>query len=233
MNAALVVCADTAHRRSLVAALRFGNLDVATARSNAQTTNLLRRRTIDVVLLAASQEDAVASVRELRSRTDRPLIVVSSPINELSTVALLDAGADDAVGETVGVEELMARVRALIRRCARDDDHEPIVTEDFTMYLADRRLVRADGGDVTLSPTEWRLIEVLVQRAGHLVTRQDALAAVWGPSHANKTHYLRVYMTGIRRKIEPEPANPRYFLTVPGLGLRFVSQPAATQQTAS
>ena len=99
----------------------------------------------------------------------------------MNTVALLDAGADDVVYDPVGVEELLARVRALMRRCTRgnDGDLAPIVTDDFTMYLADRRLVRAPGTEVILSPTEWRLIEVLVQRAGRLVTREDALAAVW------------------------------------------------------
>jgi len=233
VNAALVVCADTAERRPLVAALRYGDMDVVTARSNAQASSLLRRRAIDVVLFAASQPDAVAGTCDLRSRTDRLLIAVLAPADELRTVELLDAGADDVFCAAIGVEEMLARLRALVRRCAREQEHEPIVTDDFTMDLSDRRFIRADGTEITLSPTEWRLIEVLVQRAGRLVSRRDVLTAVWGPSLADKTQYLRVYMAGIRRKIEPEPACPRYFLTVPGLGLRFVAQPLAAEQSAS
>jgi two-component system KDP operon response regulator KdpE len=233
MSAALVVCADTAERRRYAAALRSRDMEVVPARSRAQATSLLRKRTVDVVLFAASQPDAIASVRDLRSRTDRPLIAVSAPVGELTTVALLDAGADDVVCEPVGVEELLARLRARLRRCARVEDREPVVTDDFTIYLADRRFIRADGSEMTLSPTEWRLIEVLVHHAGHLVSREDVLTAVWGPSRAHKTQYLRVYMTGIRRKVEPEPAHPRYFVTVPGLGLRFVSDPITVRQPAS
>ncbi|MGO9876564.1 MAG: winged helix-turn-helix domain-containing protein [Acidimicrobiia bacterium] len=235
MTTALVVCGDTTERRRLVAVMRSGDMDVVTARSNVPASSILHRRTIDVVLLAAAGSDPVSVVRDLRSRTGRPLIAVSAPVNELNTVALLDAGADDVVYEPVGAEELLARVRALMRRSIRgnEGDFAPIVTDDFTLYLADRRLVRASGTEVTFSPTEWRLIEVLVQRAGHLVMREDALAEVWGPSRADKTQYLRVYMTAIRRKIEPVPAHPRYFLTVPGLGLRFVPQPTTERHSAS
>jgi len=236
MTTALVVCRDATERRRLVAAMRYGDMEVVTARSNAQAAAILQRRTIDVVLLAAAGSDRVSAVRDVRSRTGRPLIAISAPVDELHTVALLDAGADDVVYEPVEVEVLLARVRALMRRCNRggeEGDLAPIVTDDFTLYVADRRLVRASGTEVTFSPTEWRLIEVLVQRAGHLVTREDALAEVWGPSRADKTQYLRVYMTAIRRKIEPVPAHPRYFLTVPGLGLRFVPQPATERHSAS
>jgi two-component system, OmpR family, KDP operon response regulator KdpE len=234
MTEALVVCPDAAERRTLVAILKYGRITASTARSTTHATNLLRRRAIDVVLLgAASHPEPVAFVRELRARTDRPMIAVSASLDELTAVAMLDAGADDIVRDPVGVEELLARVRASIRRCIRDEDQQPIVTDDFTMYLADRRLVLADGTEVLLSPTEWRLIEVLAARAGHLVSRHDVLTAVWGPQRAHKTQYLRVYMAGIRRKIEPEPASPRYFVTVPGLGLRFETQPATAEQPAS
>jgi two-component system KDP operon response regulator KdpE len=89
------------------------------------------------------------------------------------------------------------------------------------MHVADRRFVRPDGAEVTMSPTEWRLIEVLVQHAGHLVTREELLVSVWGPQAASKTQYLRVHMSSIRQKVEPDPARPRYFVTVPGLGVRF------------
>jgi two-component system KDP operon response regulator KdpE len=136
-------------------------------------------------------------------------------------VALLDAGADDVVTRPFDPEELLARIRAVARRVARLEEERPIVTPDFTMHIADRRFVRADGGEVTMSPTEWRLIEVLVHHAGHLVTREELLVSVWGPQAATKTQYLRVHMASIRQKAEPDPSRPRYFVTIPGLGLRF------------
>jgi two-component system KDP operon response regulator KdpE len=96
-----------------------------------------------------------------------------------------------------------------------------VATDHFSIDLADRRLRMADGSEVRLTPTEWRLIELLVTRAGHLVTQEDLLSKVWGPTAIDRGDYLRVYIAGIRRKLEPEPSHPRYFITAPGLGLRF------------
>ena len=97
----------------------------------------------------------------------------------------------------------------------------PITTPDFAIHLTDRRWVRNDGTEVKLTPIEWRLVEMLVSHAGHLVTQAELLQHVWGPKAVTKTHYLRVYLAGIRHKIEPDPSRPRYFITAPGLGLRF------------
>ena len=168
-----------------------------------------------------SERNLALPVDELRARTDAPIIVVSDVDEPARNVALLDAGADDVVRRPFDPEELLARIRAVARRVTPPEEERPIVTPDFVLYLGDRRFVRADGGEVPLSPTEWRLIEVLVHHAGHLVTREELLVSVWGPQAASKTQYLRVHMSSIRQKVEPDPSRPHYFVTVPGLGVRF------------
>jgi two-component system KDP operon response regulator KdpE len=164
-------------------------------------------------------------VAELRARTEAPIIVVSSRGDELDKVAVLDAGADDYVIKPFGVDELLARLRAVLRRItARDPDDDndtPIATADFTIHLADRRLVGTDGREIHLTRVEWRMVEVLAQRAGHLVPHEKLLVAVWGPKGLEKPGNVRVNMAHIRAKVEPEPTHPRYFVTAPGLGVRF------------
>jgi two-component system KDP operon response regulator KdpE len=114
-----------------------------------------------------------------------------------------------------------------MRRTQHDDEEVPIITEDFIIDFAERRVERPDGSEVQLSPIEWKLIESLAHRAGHLVTREALLEATWGPDAVDKAQYLRVYMASIRRKLEPDRSRPRYFVTAPGLGLRFDPSPAA------
>lgn len=132
-------------------------------------------------------------------------------------LVIVDAADDDAAA---AVCELGARTGISVFPVS-DQEERPITTADFTVHLADRRWVRADGVELRLTPTQWKLAEVLLRAAGHLVSQEELLARVWGPRAAGKTDYLRVYMTAIRRKVEPDPAHPRYFITVPGLGLRF------------
>jgi two-component system KDP operon response regulator KdpE len=165
----------------------------------------------------------IDAVADLRALTDIPIIVVSSSDEEWAKVAALDAGADDYITKPYGIEEMLARVRVVLRRCARyqPPDALPITTPDFTVDVADRRWLRSDGTEVRLTPTEWRLIEMLVRRPGRLVSQAELLAGVWGPKGLEKTEYLRVYLTAIRHKVEADPHRPRYFITVPGLGLRF------------
>jgi two-component system, OmpR family, KDP operon response regulator KdpE len=221
MGTVLIFDADQVARRRTVSAMRYGGFEATSARTFKELCRRLRRSRYTAILIDPGPgEDAPRLVAELRARTDAPIIAVSASEDQPYKVALLDAGADDYVTHPFDPEELLARVRAVARR-VQIDDEQPIATPDFTMHLADRRLFRTDDTEVTLSPTEWKLIEVLVQHQGHLVTREDLLASVWGPDAGNKTQYLRVYMASIRRKVEPDPSHPRYFVTAPGLGLRF------------
>ena len=136
-------------------------------------------------------------------------------------VAALDAGADDYVTKPFGMDELLARLRAAIRRASPAPDEPVVKTEDFTVDLAAKRVTRADGSDVRLTPTEWQLLEILVRNRGRLVTQRQLLQEVWGPAYETESNYLRVYVAQLRRKLEPEPARPRYLLTESGMGYRF------------
>jgi two-component system KDP operon response regulator KdpE len=138
-------------------------------------------------------------------------------------VAALDAGADDYVTKPFGMDELLARLRAAIRRASPAADEPVVKTEDFTVDLGAKRVTRADGSDVRLTPTEWQLLEVLVRNQGRLVTQRQLLQEVWGPSYETESNYLRVYVAQLRRKLEPEPPRPRYLLTESGMGYRFVA----------
>lgn len=222
MSTVLILDADLASRRRTISAMRYGGFDSRSANSLEQAHRLLRsNRYAALIVDPGASADAPRLVEELRAQTDAPIIVVSASDDQPRKIAILDAGADDFVSPPVDPEELLARVRAVLRRVAQLEDARPIVTADFIIHLADRRLFLNDDIEITLSPTEWKVIEVLIQHKGHLVTREELLAAVWGPEAADKTQYLRVYMASIRRKVEPDPSRPRYFVTAPGLGLRF------------
>jgi two-component system KDP operon response regulator KdpE len=212
---------DRQARRLATAALRFAGYTVETARSAGHFRTLLSRcRPAATVLDPSGDVDAVSAMRAL---TDIPIIVVSASGDEWDKVAMLDAGADDYLTKPYGIEELLARVRVALRRSAHGEtaDAPPITTPDFTLDVADRRWTRSDGAEIHLTPTEWKLIEMLARRPGRLVTQAELLVGVWGPKAIEKTEYLRVFLTGIRHKVEPDPSRPRYFITAPGLGLRF------------
>jgi two-component system, OmpR family, KDP operon response regulator KdpE len=164
-------------------------------------------------------------IRGVRGWTSTPIIVLSAWDQENQKVAALDAGADDYVTKPFGMGELLARLRVAARRAAPGPD-EPVVTNpDFTVDLAAKRVRRA-GADVRLTPTEWQLLEVLVRHRERLVTQRQLLAEVWGPEYQTEGNYLRVYMAHLRRKLEPDPARPRYLRTEPGMGYRFSCEPA-------
>jgi two-component system KDP operon response regulator KdpE len=224
MTMVLVADGDARSRRLTSAALRFGGYTVHTARTMRQACLVLRRQQPDAIIVDPQGDQAIEDVQTLRMTTDAHIIVVSQHQDEWDKVCLLDAGADDYLTKPVGLEELLARLRAAFRRADRspnDEVDEPILTPDFTVHLADRRWIRPDGSEVRLTPTEWRLVETLIRRRGHLVTQTEILSLVWGPKAVDRTEYLRVYIAGIRRKLEPDPHRPRYFITAPGLGHRF------------
>ena len=150
-----------------------------------------------------------------------PIVVLSAREAERDKVAALDLGADDYVTKPFGMDELLARIRAAVRRSAPGTPEEAeIVTDDFRIDLVTKH-VTVNGEEVRLTPTEWHLVEVLVRNPGRLVSQRQLLQEVWGPAYGEESNYLRVFMAQIRRKLEPVPSAPRYFLTEPGMGYRF------------
>ena len=164
--------------------------------------------------------DGVEVIRGLRGWSSVPIIVLSVREAERDKVAALDAGADDYVTKPFGMDELLARLRAALRRAAPGEDEAVVETAHFAVDLAAKR-VTTPAGEVRLTPTEWHVVEVLVRNAGKLVTQRQLLQEVWGPQYGTETNYLRVYLAQIRRKLEPDPSRPRYFVTEARMGYRF------------
>lgn len=166
--------------------------------------------------------DGVEVIRGLRGWTKIPIIVLSVREEEREKIAALDAGADDYVTKPFGMGELVARLRAALRRSSDTDQSAPIIaTPAFVIDLAAKRVTRPDGEEIRLTPTEWGIVEVLASNRGKLVSQVQLLRGVWGPDYGEETNYLRVFMAQIRRKLEPDPGVPRYFITEPGMGYRF------------
>ena len=159
----------------------------------------------------------------LRGWTTVPVIVLSARSDSSDKVDALDAGADDYVTKPFGMDEFLARLRVAARRRAQEsaEASDPVVvTESFTVDLANKNVIR-DGRSVHLTPTEWGMLEMLVRHRGKLVGQKELLRDVWGPAYETETHYLRVYLAQLRRKLEPDPANPRHLITEAGMGYRF------------
>jgi two-component system KDP operon response regulator KdpE len=167
--------------------------------------------------------DGVDVARGIRAWSTVPIIVLSARDAERVKVAALDAGADDYVTKPFGMDELLARLRAALRRAAPAGEEPVVETADFTVDLGAKQVLRA-GERVHLTPTEWHVVELLARNRGKLVTQRHMLQQVWGPEYFEETHYLRFYLSQIRRKLEPDPSRPRYFITEPGMGYRFVAE---------
>jgi two-component system, OmpR family, KDP operon response regulator KdpE len=176
----------------------------------------------DAVVLDLGLPDMDGSevIAGLRGWTDVPILVLSAREQSRQKVAALDASADDYVVKPFGMDELLARLRAAIRRGTPVPVQPTITTDDFTIDLSAGR-VTAGGQDVRLTPTEWHLLEVLARNPGKVVEHGRLLTEVWGPAYRDQTNYLRVYMAALRRKLEPDAANPRHLLTEAGRGYRF------------
>jgi two-component system KDP operon response regulator KdpE len=214
--------------RALAANLRVRGYDVDLAASGEAALELAARHTPDAVILDLGLPgiSGLEVIRGLRGWTDTPIIILSAREAQADKVAALDAGADDYVTKPFGMDELLARLRAALRR-ASPAPVEPVVrTPDFTVDLAATKVV-TDEGEVRLTPTEWHLVEVLVRNAGKLVSSRQLLQEVWGPQYGDESNYLRVHFAHIRRKLEPDPSQPRYFITEPGMGYRF--EPPSTE----
>jgi len=192
------------------------------APSGEVALELAARRNPDLVILDLGLPgmDGINVVEALRQRSNVPILVLSARETERAKVAALDAGADDYVTKPFGMDELVARVRAALRRAAPPETDAVIATEHFTVDLAAKRIIGA-AGEIRLTPTQWHLVEVLVRNRGKLVPQRRLLQEVWGPAYSDETHYLRVFLAQIRRRLEPDPSHPRYFITEPGMGYRF------------
>jgi two-component system KDP operon response regulator KdpE len=224
MTDLLLVEDDAQLRRALALTLRARGHRVVEAATGAEALGAVERGRADLVILdlGLPDIDGIDVIRAIRSGDQTiPVVVLSARRDQSDKVEALDAGADDYVTKPFGVDELLARIRASLRRASPAVESVVISTSDFEVDLG-RKIVHLQSGEVAhLTPTEWGVLEVLVRADGMLVTGADLLRDVWGPQYESQTNYLRVYLAQLRRKLEPEPARPRYFLTSPGLGYRF------------
>jgi len=219
----LVVDDEPGLVHALAINLRAHGWDVTTAANGAQALDLAASWHPEVVLLDLGLPDisGLEVIAGIRGWSRVPIVVLSARQHGEDKVDALDAGADDYVTKPFAMNELLARLRAAVRRATPGDVTEAVVEAgELTIDLARRRVLR-HGEEVRLSPTEWALIEVLVRNRGKLVSRHQLLQEVWGPEYEKETNYLRVFMAQIRRKLEPSPSHPRYFITEPGMGYRF------------
>ena len=222
MTRVLVIDDEPSILRALRINLAARDYEVTTAADGASGLAAVARDRPDVLILdmGLPDMDGTDVIHGVRGWSSTPIIVLSVWGAESQKVAALDAGADDYVTKPFGMDELLARLRAAVRRASPAPDEPVVTTPDFTVDLAAKRVTR-DGADVRLTPTEWQLLELLVRAAGRLVTQRQLLQEVWGPQYESESNYLRVYIAQLRRKLEPEPSRPRYLLTEPGMGYRF------------
>lgn len=171
-------------------------------------------------------------IEAVRGWSAVPILVVSGRTESWDKVEALDAGADDYVTKPFAADELLARIRALSRRTPAATDEPTTSFADVVVDLSSRQVTRA-GHPVRLTPTEWKMLELLVRNRGRLVTRETLLTEVWGAQYTTDTGYLRLYLAQLRKKLEPEPAHPRHFLTEAGMGYRFVAEPTTEPTTTS
>jgi two-component system KDP operon response regulator KdpE len=218
----LVVDDEPQLLRALAINLRARRYEVDVAATGTEALRLAAARVPDVVILdlGLPDLDGTAVLAGLRSWTEVPVLVLSGRSDSLDKVEALDAGADDYVTKPFGMDELLARLRALARRGGDKQDQPVVQVGRAVVDLAAHR-VHLDGGDIRLTPTEWHLLEVLVRNPGTLLSQRRLLNEVWGPGYESARGNLRLYMAQLRRKLEDDPARPRHLLNEPGLGYRF------------
>ncbi|MDZ5447438.1 response regulator [Micromonospora sp. 4G57] len=227
MTPVLVVDDDRQLARALRIALSARSYEVAVATDGASGLAAAERTPPGLVIvdLGLPDMDGVSVVQALRGWSAAPIIVLSARLTEQSKINALDAGADDYVTKPFAMGELLARMRAALRRAAAGEQTFPVVTTAaFTVNLSAKRVTTTAGAEVRLTPTEWHLLEVLARNPDRLVTHQQLLHEVWGPRYETETNYLRVHLANLRRKLEPDPSRPRYLRTDPGMGYRFTPE---------
>ena len=226
MTRVLVVDDEPQILRALRINLRVRDYEVHVASSGAEALEVAGRYPPDLVILdlGLPDLDGVEVIEGLRGWSKAPIIVLSGRADSVDKVEALDAGADDYITKPFGVEELLARMRAAVRRTRATDDLPQIRLGNVVVDLAAKR-VTGEGADVRLTPTEWHLLEVLLRNPGKLLSRNQLLTEVWGPGYADATGNLRLYMAQLRRKLEPDPARPRWLITERGMGYRYQPSP--------
>lgn len=225
MTKVLVVDDEPSLGRALVINLRARGYEVELAVDGRSALDRAARGHPDVVVLdlGLPDLDGIEVIAGIRGWSAVPIIVLSARSTSDEKVGALDVGADDYLTKPFAMNELLARVRAAVRRAGVPAAAEatPVVsTAAFTIDLA-RRTVTRDGSQVRLTPTEWSLLETLARNAGRLVPQRQLLREVWGPAYEKETHYLRVYLAQLRRKLEPDPSHPVHLITEPGMGYRL------------
>jgi two-component system KDP operon response regulator KdpE len=234
MPRVLVVDDEPQILRALRINLRAREYEVTTAATGPEALEIAAKHPPDLVVLDLGLPglDGLEVIEGLRGWTAVPIIVLSGRADSTDKVEALDAGADDYVTKPFGMEELLARMRAAARRAHGTDALPRIRLGALTVDLAAKRVYRADGDgsadearDTHLTPTEWHLLEVLLRNPGKLLSRRQLLTEVWGPGYADATGNLRLYMTQLRRKLEPDPPRPRWLITEPGMGYRYQPGP--------
>jgi two-component system KDP operon response regulator KdpE len=208
--------------RALSSTLRAAGYEIETAATAEEALTLAAVRPPDAVILDLMLPDRSGTevCRELRTWTQIPIVVLSAVGDEREKVAALDAGADDYVTKPFGVEELLARLRAALRRVGPPTD--PVIEVGELRIDLEKRAVTAAGQPIQLTPHEYRLLRLFALNPGKLLTHKTILKEVWGPAYQTESHYLHVYISQLRRKIEPDPTRPRYLVTEPGAGYRLV-----------
>jgi two-component system KDP operon response regulator KdpE len=225
MTRVLVVEDEPGLRKALGINLRARDYEVSLAEDGRSALDAASSKPPDVVILdlGLPDMDGIEVIEGLRGWTEVPIIVLSARTGEPDKVIALDAGADDYVTKPFGMDELLARLRAALRRASGPDDLPLVETPHFTVDLASKRALDREGVPIKLTPTEWHVLEVLAMNEGRLVSQRQLLKEVWGPRYETETNYLRVYLAQLRRKLEPDPSHPRYLITEPGMGYRFLA----------
>jgi two-component system KDP operon response regulator KdpE len=219
----LVIDDEAPFVRALEISLKAHGYEVDTAASGEEGLRRAAAHPADAVILDLGLPgiDGLEVLDALRVWTDVPVLVLSARHTEDAKVAALDSGADDYVTKPFTINELFARLRAVLRRRGPVGEDPVVKTADFTIDIA-AKVASNQFGTVLLSPTEWRIVVELLRHEGRLVSKRQLLQSVWGPHYETETEYLRTYLASLRRKLEPVPSLPRYFLTEPGMGYRFV-----------
>jgi two-component system KDP operon response regulator KdpE len=222
----LVVDDEPQILRALSINLRARGYEPLTASTGAEALDVAARGRPELVILdlGLPDIDGVEVIRGLRGWSRAPIVVLSGRTDSADKVEALDAGADDYLTKPFGVDELLARMRAVSRRTGAEDQQPVVTFGQTTVDLAARRVTVGEGdaaAEVRLTPTEWHLLEVLLRHPGKLLSQRQLLAEVWGPGYETAGGNLRLYMAQLRRKLEPDPARPRHLVTEPGMGYRF------------
>jgi two-component system, OmpR family, KDP operon response regulator KdpE len=223
MTRVLVIDDEPQIVRALQINLKARGYEVHLAGTGASALKVAAQHPPELVILdlGLPDFDGVDVIRGLRGWTEAPILVLSGRTDQTDKVEALDAGADDYVTKPFGIDELLARMRAVLRRANIAQDQPVVTVGGATVDLAAKRVTLDNGEDIRLTPTEWHLLEVLVRHPGKLMSQRQLLTEVWGPGYETASGNLRFYMGQLRRKLEPDPARPKHLLTEPGMGYRF------------